>query len=449
VVCSRLQYIIEFSPKPSRTLPSALEAKLVNEQWLQKWTEKWLNWEITSFRYLCIMNWASGRVFLGDVNYYPIFPNFAVNLRVCRGFSTPPIDARLQGVIPHSKSLISLPEIYFFPHVCKSFEMMYNNRRILEEFQNLNVWITYIFGSSRREFAHRRLFKEPHPRKPDFVSGIGQARIGVLPVDSSISHFLRMKRNAAGFVLASGIVTFCRLSGEGDKVMWEQIGQRRMENSGQLFGLPDGLAIDDGSLTILTVNAVVRSEPLWLSSFAISGDVCQTSDSVLARFEWDNAGIKILEMAELRERIACFTSSAKFGRTAACCDDGKLRIQSNLTGKKVATVALDEEVPVMVLITRSWGLIVVKTIDSIFVFDVNRCPVAKMANPMDVRVWATYRSRQGFDFVVCQDTQEKVRCFEAAFPDRMIGCTVDTGGDLIVGIIHDWREECLTFVMQN
>jgi hypothetical protein len=84
------------------------------------------------------MNWASGRVLLGDVNHYPIFPHLAVNLRVCRDFSTPPINARLQGVIPHSKSLIFLPEIYFFPQVCEGFEMMYNNRRILEEFQNLN-----------------------------------------------------------------------------------------------------------------------------------------------------------------------------------------------------------------------------------------------------------------------------------------------------------------------
>lgn len=77
------------------------------------------------------------------------------------------------------------------------------------------------------------------------------------------------------------------------------------------------------------------------------------------------------KLRDIPAQIMCFASSRKFNRVVAGCEDGKLRIWSMASGMKIVTLNLDKEVPVAVLITRGWGMNMVKTAESIFVFDVN------------------------------------------------------------------------------
>jgi hypothetical protein len=123
--------------------------------------------------------------------------------------------------------------------------------------------------------------------------------------------------------------------------------------------------------------------------------------------------------------------------------DGKLRIRSAETGQKVATVEVDNEIPTNVLITKRWGLIVVKTDQSLFVFSVNGLRVAKIESLCTIRQWITYRTYDGLDFVLYQDSELRVRYFEAAKPEREE--SVDAQFE-VCGMSYNWRYDAFVFV---
>jgi hypothetical protein len=129
--------------------------------------------------------------------------------------------------------------------------------------------------------------------------------------------------------------------------------------------------------------------------------------------------------------------------TAVGCSDGNLRIKHNDSRLKCATVSLDEEIPARVLITRRWGFIVVKTDDSVFVFTVNGTRVAKLAIPAELRLWTSYYTREGFDFVLYQGKDLAVAYFEAGNPGKQE--RVDMPVELC-GMSYDWRQDVFIFV---
>jgi hypothetical protein len=188
----------------------------------------------------------------------------------------------------------------------------------------------------------------------------------------------------------------------------------------EISQIGNGIAVYRGAvLTVLTLSGIVRRDRLYLKCCRFSGSICQVSDTEFRRCSHDGRSVALSSFAVLPARILCFASSDVFKITVAGCDDGKLRIRSNWSGRKVATIGLDGEIAVKVLITRSWGMIVVKTIASIFVFDVNGFPVQKVANSSEFVVSASFDTRDGFDFVVFQDSDQKSYWFEAANPSAM------------------------------
>jgi hypothetical protein len=175
----------------------------------------------------------------------------------------------------------------------------------------------------------------------------------------------------------------------------------------------------------------------------LSGSICQVSDTELRRFSTDGGVIELTDFTTIPALILCFASSPKFNVTAVGCDDSKLRIRSNLSGRKVATVALDGELPIDVLITPSWGIIVVKSLRSIFVFDVNGHPIHRAPYQGEIVRWNAFQTRSGFDFVVYQDSEHSCFCFEAAYPQAI--SRLETGSAPLVCLAYDWRTNCFIF----
>jgi hypothetical protein len=133
----------------------------------------------------------------------------------------------------------------------------------------------------------------------------------------------------------------------------------------------------------------------------------------------------------------------RYNITAVGCEDGKLRIRSNVTGKKVATVNLDNEIATSIIITDRWGLIVIKTPGSLFVFTSNGMLVKKVPDRTVIRLWTAFHTRDKFDFVCYQDIDFNVFYFEAADPAARI--KLDTEPNLCA-IQFDWRRNCFVFV---
>jgi hypothetical protein len=347
--------------------------------------------------------------------------------------------------------MIVVPEIYFLPQTCENFEMMYNNRRVLEQCDNLDVWISKVFGTARSNFSHKVLFKTPHPKRQQLPQTTVAFMTGTVRMDSDqrIIYCWPMVGNRFGWILPNGTLTFSQISAENGHVRCESSFSRKIDTSAKFFGLATGLAIYSDCLTIVTAGGAVKTEPFWFRSFRMSDEMCQVSESKISKLDYDDSHVGFTHLTELPERIVCFASSKDFDRTVACCGDGLLRIRSNRTGRKVVTLGLDHEVAVQVLITVLWGLTVVKSIDSIFVFDVNGYPVKKVANAAQIRLWTAFRNRAGFDFVAYQDTDLNMRYFEAPFPTRLVTLQIDTAGAPITCLTYNWRTNCFTFVAEN
>jgi len=208
------------------------------------------------------------------------------------------------------------------------------------------------------------------------------------------------------------------------------------------IGAYDGVSVEIASASARkpTVTEVALKKPVF------SEDCCQISDSMIGVVSVER-GFRLREFAIVPDTIVCITRSKKFNVTAIACSDGKLRIRSNQTGAKVATVSLDNEIGERILITRSWGFIVVKTERSIFVFTVNGVLKHRIADPGEWRDWFTFRTRDGVDYVVINEADGRVKWFEAGDPANVIEVSDWQFG--VVAWSYCWKHDCFFIVLES
>jgi hypothetical protein len=87
---------------------------------------------------------------------------------------------------------------------------------------------------------------------------------------------------------------------------------------------------------------------------------------------------------------------------------------------------------------------VVRTFSSLFVFDPNGFPVAKVPHSSEFAVYTTFHTRDGSDFVAFQDSSLKTFYFEAAYPSQMF--PLESSGVPLVCIDYDCQHDRFFFV---
>jgi hypothetical protein len=454
VIAQAVQYLLDFSPNSCLSFAESIGSILNFRTWLESWTEKWVSHQITSFEYLCVVNLASGRVFNGELSQYPIFPSMEVDFAKCENFSFAPLSRSVDDTEPIEPGMIAAPELYFAPEFTRSFDEVYQNRAKLEACKNLDVWISKVFGTDRDNFLHRRVFPVQHPARLSFSElspGIWNVNICVEPKQKMrFCHLTACSENAYTFVCAytNGKVVFERIFFEDDEARFVSLKTISGINSTHFFGVGEGIiGYDSHSLSFITINSIIKRDSIYLNQFIVSDSICRVSETELHRLSLGGPSIEFANFTTIPAGILSFASCSNFNVTAVGCDDGKLRIRSNVTGRKVATVSLDNEIPIAILITPGWGLIVVKTIASIFVFDVNGFRVGKVACEMEFLRWTAFRTRAGFDFVAFQDSDQNSFCFEAAKPATVV--SLQAGNAPFVCVAHDWPTDRFIFVAET
>jgi hypothetical protein len=197
--------------------------------------------------------------------------------------------------------------------------------------------------------------------------------------------------------------------------------------------------------------AVVNSTPtpivtnVTLASSEISEDCCQLSTTELGTFRIGKT-VTIESFAIVPEKILCFARSRKFNITVVGCQDGMLRIRSNETGLKVATVSLEGEIPIRIIVTRSWGFIAVKTDESLFVFTLNGLIVQKFEDKTGWRRWFTFRTRDGADFIGLSMDDGTLKCFEVGQPENVETVPIDGA---VCALAYLWRQGCFCIVHES
>jgi hypothetical protein len=341
-------------------------------------------------------------------------------------------------------ALLILPEYYYYPGEFGSVEAIYNNRKILESNVNLHEWITTVFAEEG--FGHIRLFTQPHPRRePERFPSISPHAMKILPDHKTkvvFCHFIRPL--GFGIVYGDGEFYFFALSLDAGQFSLKKGTAVRFKNLAIVTLSPSKneiLSYDREFLRIHTMSDKWAHEAL-LKNPRFSERMCQISRSSLRRLPEDSQSVTM----KLPEAIVCFASSAKFNVTAVGCQDGKLRIRSNETGLKVATISLDGEIPSSILITPKWGFIVVFTGKSLFLFSVNGVLGKKVPYPRVVQKWFTFYDRDGFDFIAFVDVNGRLQYFDAMEPEHVTEIAYE---GTLVGFDYIARYNCFFIVSES
>lgn len=201
-------------------------------------------------------------------------------------------------------------------------------------------------------------------------------------------------------------------------------------------------------------NAVVLSTPSTISPIssllALQNRIPQKNTKPIN----NNANINNHDYLEnsvlcnIHAKVTCLQSSVVFGIIAFGSDDCKIRIRSLNDGKKIATAELDEsEVPTMILITESWGFVVVYCVTKIYIFSVNGKFVQKCDKFHSFNQWFTFKSADDFDYVaIVNDHESKLEYFEVMYPDKVKEVMLN---GKIITMRYEPKFSCFIFLADN
>jgi hypothetical protein len=118
-------------------------------------------------------------------------------------------------------------------------------------------------------------------------------------------------------------------------------------------------------------------------------------------------------------------------------------VHSLADGRIVRSVSLEKELPIEILTTAEWCFIVVRTRQSVFIFNINGLPVGRFDLGGPVLLWGGLTSRDGFDYCVVQIQAFELAVIDVVCPEERE--TVAHGRDA-VAVDYDSEAECFVVV---
>jgi hypothetical protein len=130
------------------------------------------------------------------------------------------------------------------------------------------------------------------------------------------------------------------------------------------------------------------------------------------------------------DAISCCAVSKPFGIAVGATNAGNLIISSLFEGTKVNVVSFGDGFrPHRIVVGDAWGFIITvayKTVypkcdlaGHIFVHNVNGRFVKSVPFRFQMKVWCSFASRRGFDYVIMGDENGELFLFEAMYPELM------------------------------
>jgi hypothetical protein len=443
---------------PSR--PLVLTNPKMDQRTITAISRNWCKGAMTSFKFVVLLNWLSGRTF-ANPSSYPVFPPPVKVFGTLTDTSMPSLkgtyieESGPSPEIDFSTKLFVLPEWYFFAEVCGSLQKVYENRKLLERRKDLHVWIWEVFGGS--QFRHQQLFWQPIHRRKRFRPNNCKVTGLEYSVDSEIVFCTAVKSNhdETSFVCitANGTLLSFKVSFTIEETFLS-VDENHMELEKvsvlRFWGWRDKnsiVAFDGSKLIVLTMNSAMQQIEFSFPDPIFSNGFVRSAPAVLSKIHLNSEMFVVKPFLNQREHFCCFARSKRFGITAIGCDDGKLRIRLNETTLKLTTVSLDGELPVKILITKQWGFVVVKTTNTIQVSTSTGLFVNKRSHSTPIKNWTCFESFDGFDFVGYGTESGKIWYFEAAKPELLKSIIVSEGK--ICAFTFNWRVSRFVVVMSD
>lgn len=438
-------------------------------------TQKWYQHSISSFRFISFLNLIIGRNYL-DQDSYPIFPppSLLTNEIIDNFDNKNLLDQQIlikenshptvtKVLIPNlsiteflspfnrkklkyfnEKSTCVIPEIYFAYDL---IDDVYSYRKSLELSSCINDWIFYAFGCNVAN--QNPLFEFPLESRSYFNDKF--ERLVETSLKTSIVYASKTcYDNEFIAVYESGEIQFVFVDFENQNFLIKTNSHKeKVKNprNCQYFTfntgvLPDitpivsnlicyGLVVYDDEEKALnfytktdcwTYRNVFLENPLFLNSIFVRN---QTSIDYISRLLPINSNQDILNcfsppyLYNATCDMKCIASSDTFPIFVIGRSDCKVTIISLTDGNRIQTVDLMNEVPIEIIITDCWGLILVKTIQKLFLLSENGKILKVSDNFPQFKKWFSFHNSDDFDFIVLIDTFNRIQYFEAYYPDQI------------------------------
>lgn len=191
------------------------------------------------------------------------------------------------------------------------------------------------------------------------------------------------------------------------------------------------VSIANGRVYIVDTNSLLSEEIKIMNSEA----VCIASDKeylVVSRKDSYISVFRLYEFAKpyqtipsYRESLSCLAVSSRFHLLAMGTKDGSIVINSLNRSCPLRVVDLKPSQPKSVIITKSWGFIVVYASQMImgalshflYCFSVNGDFIRKIQLSREVEAWDTWQSSSGFDYLLFSDDKGKLYSCEVFYLD--------------------------------
>lgn len=367
------------------------------------------------------------------------------------------------------------------------FEFIYLNRKLLESkeiTENIGKWIDLIWGFSQRgEEAKKRVNIYYHclyediwsiaeekeetveyilsslgsippcvfkgripPRDPDFVGHRAASSIWRQNKFSETSiceiRFDAKSIHRSFFSMKGDDLVLFAITSEGDILKYIiNLQYGRMENaySFQMKAHPSSQFYYDNEILYVfdnnsnCVNALSQGQTLEMKvdmpaiDFIGGGlfNIIITCTRTGSIYQWDinDLSVSTYLMSVFSDTLKTVSISQEFDVLVYTTANQYLEIYSLSNERIVNSVYLEDELSYKIMITQSFGYILVVTDRSLWLFTINGFLIKKIENSIGVDALSTWKDKNDIDFICFSDVNGKIFVFEAFYPEKLIHLT--------------------------
>ena len=398
--------------------------------WFKTIFSNWVNSNITTFDFICVLNLISGRTFF-DKSNYPIFPSLLFL------DDNNPLNEKESNIA--DESIFEIPEVYF---LYEKYPQAYENRHKLEILSYNNSRISLFFAK-----AFPNLFQTPPSvRANQIIQNTSFQKVAIFSeekIPSKESIFLSKLRhpelsNMFCYITKNGKILFVQC-------LFDDYGQLRIINksspyletikslknekfSGTELGI---IAYDGKNLKFYSPNQPIREEQnTYLEQFVFSNreEVFLSNPSAIS--------LPSHILFPIRSQLSTLTTNTKYNIFVVGCCDGTLRINT-LDGSKVSKILFYPEktsdtngnelaynYPIKTLITDVLGFIIVYYNDqALLISTMNGTVLHRISHFSKIEYWFTFciDSKDYIGFIESfNDKNLFLKYFDAEDPSSII-----------------------------
>jgi hypothetical protein len=115
------------------------------------------------------------------------------------------------------------------------------------------------------------------------------------------------------------------------------------------------------------------------------------------------------------DRAMCLWASSQYNRVVVGTRSGRLCFYTLYGSRFMTAVELDGWIPLKVIVTAGFGLVVVAFHGKLAVFTINGVKIREREFPHIVTEWCSFVNRRGFDFVILNTSEGRVLVVEVFF----------------------------------